>query len=173
MHQQVGNHVIYMMSPPDGMDIINLNRLKCKHSDKLVDCRVEHKDYPQEAMLTVSTLKPALKDTAKPDQPAKKVAIEDVELPAADIRGYPDSLKNCRALCTLFIGGKALAEMKEELESSFQDTSSNASVHRADELEKFPEVLKQIAEGRHPNDMLSLRVILVPLRSSKDSQMDI
>ena len=39
MHQQVGNHVVYMMSPPDGMDIINLNRLKCKHSDKLVDCR--------------------------------------------------------------------------------------------------------------------------------------
>ena len=26
MHQQVGNHAIYMMSPPDGKDIITLNR---------------------------------------------------------------------------------------------------------------------------------------------------
>ena len=31
MHQQVGNHCIYIMSPPDGKDIITLNRLKCKH----------------------------------------------------------------------------------------------------------------------------------------------
>ena len=47
------------------------------------------------------------------------------------------------------------------------------SVHRADQLEDMPEVLKRIADGRHPNDMLSLRVILLPLHSSKDSQKDI
>ena len=37
----------------------------------------------------------------------------------------------------------------------------------------MPEVLKRIADGRHPNDMASIRVILVPLHSSKDSQKDI
>ena len=58
MHQQVGNHVIYMMSPPDGKDIINMNRLKCKHAEQLVNCRVEHKDYPQETMQVQRTLKP-------------------------------------------------------------------------------------------------------------------
>ena len=100
MHQQVGNHVIYMMSPPDGKDIINLNRLKCKHSEQLVSCRLEHKDYPQETML-VSTLRPALKETAKQDQPTKKVAIENVEMPAADRRENPEALKNC----TIFISG--------------------------------------------------------------------
>ena len=43
---------------------------------------------------------------------------------------------------------------------------SNASGLTADELEKSPEALKQIAEGRHPKD---IKVTLTPLRSSKDS----
>ena len=86
MHQQVGNHVIYVMSPLDGKDVIMLNRLKCKHSSKLVDCRVDHKNYLQEASLAVSTLKSALKTSANKDQPAKSVAIEETSMSAADIR---------------------------------------------------------------------------------------
>ena len=57
---------------------------------------------------------------------------------------------------------------KEKFRQAFQDTSSNASGLTADELEKSPEVLKQIAEGRHPKD---IKVILMPLRSSKDSNI--
>ena len=49
MHHQDGDHAIYMMCPPDGKDIIMLNRLKCKHSSKLVDCRVDHNSNLQEA----------------------------------------------------------------------------------------------------------------------------
>ena len=52
-----------------------------------------------------------------------------------------------------------MAEMKEELESHFQDISLTASVHRADLLEDMPEVLKRIADGRHPNDVASIRVV--------------
>ena len=37
----------------------------------------------------------------------------------------------------------------------------------------MPEVLKGIARGRHYYDCSSIRVILVPLRSSKESQKDI
>ena len=55
---------------------------------------------------------------------------------------------------------------KEKFRQAFQDTSSNASGLMADKLEKSPEVLKQIAEGRHPKD---IKVILMPLHSSKDS----
>ena len=173
MHQQVGNHVIYMMSPPDAKDIITLNRLKCKHSSKLVDCRVDHNSNLQEASHAVSNPKPALKSTVTKEQPAKSVAVQEPVLPSADIRENPDALKNTRAVDTVFIGGETLAEMKEELESNFQDISLTASVHRADLLEDMPEVLKRIADGRHPNDVASIRVVLVPLRSSKDSQKDI
>ena len=42
MHHQVGNHAIYMMSPPDGKDVLMLNRLSCKHAARLVNCRVDH-----------------------------------------------------------------------------------------------------------------------------------
>ena len=116
MHQQVGNHVIYMMSPPDAKDIINMNRLKCKHSESLLNCRVEHKDYPQETVQVQRTLKPTLKEKAKTDKTAKKVAIESTVMPSANMRENPGALKNCRTLYTLFIGGEALAECKEELE---------------------------------------------------------
>ena len=98
---------------------------------------------------------------------------EPPEMPALDIRKNPDALKNTRTVDTVFIGGEALAEMKEELESNFQDISLTASVHRADQLEQMPEVLKRIVDGRHPNDAASIRVVLVPLHSSKDSQKDI
>ena len=40
-------------------------------------------------------------------------------------------------------------------------------------FESFPEVLNRFVAGRHANDVSSLRVILVPLRSSKDSLKDI
>ena len=73
----------------------------------------------------------------------------------------------------MFIGGETLAEMKEELENNFQNISLTASVHRADLVEEMPEVLNRIVAGRHANDLASLRVILVPLRSSKDSLKDI
>merc|ERR1711867_47081 len=106
IHQQVGNHAIYMMSPPDGKDIIMLNRLKCKHASKLVDCRVDHNSNHQEASQTGSTPKSALKTTATKEQPAKTVALKDT-----------------RTMDTVFIGGGALAEMKEEIESYFQDIS--------------------------------------------------
>ena len=90
-----------------------LNRLKCKHSSKLVDCRVDHKTYPLETTLTVSTLKPALKTSANMEKPAKSVAVEETPMPATDIRRNPDALKNCGSVDTLFIGSEALAEMKE------------------------------------------------------------
>ena len=51
---------------------------------------------------------------------------------------------------------------EEKLKQASQDTSSNASDLAADELEKPPEALKQIAEGRHLKD---IKVILLPLRS--------
>ena len=40
IHQQVGNHCVYMVTPPDGMDILKMNRIKCMHNNKLVDCRM-------------------------------------------------------------------------------------------------------------------------------------
>ena len=54
---------------------------------------------------------------------------------------------------------------EEKFKQASQDTSSNASGLAADELEKPPEVLKQIAEGRHLKD---IKVILLPLRSSEN-----
>ena len=54
---------------------------------------------------------------------------------------------------------------EEKFKQASQDTSSNASDLAADELEKPPEALKQIAEGRHLKD---IKVILLPLRSSEN-----
>ena len=113
MHHQVGDHAIYMLAPPDGKDIIALNRLKCKHSSKLLDCRVDHNSNHQEVTLTVDNPRPALKSTATREQPAKKVAMKDPVNPSSDIRENPDALKNTRAMDTIFIGGETLSEMKE------------------------------------------------------------
>ena len=132
MHHQVGDHAIYMMCPPDGKDIVMLNRLRCKHAARLMDCRVDHNSNHQEALQTASTPKSALKTTATKEQPAKTVALKEPPMPALDIRKNPDALKNTRSVDTVFIGGGVLAEMKEELESNFQDISLTATVHRAD-----------------------------------------
>ena len=173
IHQQVGDHAIYMMSPPDGKEIIDLNRLQCKHSSKLVNCRVDHnQNLPEPTPSGSGIPKSALKTTKPKEAPAKKVALP-ATFAAQDIRFNPESAKNTKSVDTIFIGGETLAELKEELESSFQDISLTASVHRADQVEQMPEVLKGIARGRHPNDCSSIRVVLVPLRSSKESQTDI
>ena len=74
----------------------------------------------------MSTPKSALKTTATKEQPAKWVALKEPDMPALDIRENPVALKNTRTVDTVFIGGKALAEMKEELESNFQDISSSS-----------------------------------------------
>ena len=61
------------------------------------------------------------------------VAIANLD--SLDVRDNPEALKNTRTMEMVFIGGKTLAEMKEELKSNFQDISLTASVHRADLLE--------------------------------------
>ena len=126
------------MSPPDGKDIIMLNRLKCKHAAKLMDCRVDHNSNHQEALQTASTPKSALKTTATKEQPAKTVALKEPLMPALDIRFNPETAKNTRSVDTIFICVETLAEMKEKLEANFQDISLNASVHRANQLEQCP-----------------------------------
>ena len=76
IHQQVGDHAIYMMSPPDGKEIIDLNRLQCKHSSKLVNCRVDHNQNLPEPIPSGSGIpKSALKTTKPKEAPAKKVAL--------------------------------------------------------------------------------------------------
>merc|ERR1711867_382458 len=161
------------MSPPDGKEIIDLNRLQCKHSSKLVNCRVDHNQNLPEPIPSGSGIpKSALKTTKPKEAPTKKVALP-ATFASQDIRFNPESAKNTKSVDTIFIGGDTLSELKKELESSFQDISLTASVHRADQVEQMPEVLKGIARGRHPNDCSSIRVVLVPLRSSKESQTDI
>merc|ERR1711867_415862 len=91
------------------------------------------------------------------EEPPKQVSLP-FNPPALDIRYNPESAKNTRAVDHIFIGGVTLAELKEELESCFQDISLTASVHRADQVEQMPEVLKGIARGRQPNDCSSIRV---------------
>ena len=59
--------------------------------------------------------------------------------------------------------------MKDELESLFPDISLTASIHKAEQLEEMPEVLKRIVEGRLPNNCATVRAVLIPLRSSKQT----
>ena len=159
--QFVGEQVVYMMHPPDAKEIISFNRLQCQHGGKLLDCKTadHNKNVPEgvadETGKTMSKAAP------------KKVVIPD--FPARDIRDNPDALKNIRSVETVFIAGDTVAEMKEELESQFQDISLTASVHKAEQLEQMPEVLKRIVEGRPPNNCATVRVVLIPLRSSKQT----
>ena len=90
MHQQVGDHVIYMMSPPDGKELIALNRLQCRHSSKLVDCMVDHNQNLPEDTLPAGPPKSAMKVTTAKEQPTKKVALKDpFPMPALDVHENP------------------------------------------------------------------------------------
>ena len=173
LHQKIGDHAIYMLAPPDGADIIALNRLKCKHDRKIINCRMDINCNSQEATPPVEAPKSALKSATNKGEPSKRVNVKDLNNPTADIRENPEALQNTRSVETIFIGGETIFELKTQAESQFQDTSLTASVHKAAQLEESPKVLKEIAEGRHPLDLSSLRVILVPLHSNKNSRIEI
>ena len=96
---------------------------------------MDHNQNLPEDPLPTGPPKSAMKPPAAKEQPAKKVALKDpFPMPALDVCENPEAANNTRSVETIFIGGETLAEMKEELESNFQDISLTASVNRADQV---------------------------------------